>query len=55
MTRLLIALTSLTVALSAAIQLDNGIPAVPEPSTYVMMGAGLGALFFARNRFSKKK
>lgn len=28
---------------------------VPEPSTYLMMGAGLGALLYARNRFSKKK
>ena len=28
---------------------------VPEPSTYLMMGAGLGALIYARHRFSKKK
>lgn len=28
---------------------------VPEPSTYLMMGAGLGALLYARNRFGKKK
>lgn len=29
--------------------------AVPEPSTYLMMGAGLGVLIYARNRFGKKK
>ncbi len=28
---------------------------VPEPSTYLMMGAGLGALIYARSRFGKKK
>ena len=28
---------------------------VPEPSTYLMMGAGLGVLIYARNRFGKKK
>jgi hypothetical protein len=28
---------------------------VPEPSTYLMMGAGLGALLYVRNRVSKKK
>ncbi len=31
------------------------VEAVPEPSTYLMMGAGLGALLYARNRFGKKK
>jgi hypothetical protein len=31
------------------------VSAVPEPSTYLMMGAGLGALLYARNRFGKKK
>jgi len=28
---------------------------VPEPSTYLLMGAGLGALMYARHRFGKKK
>jgi hypothetical protein len=27
---------------------------VPEPSTYLLMGAGLGALIYARKRFGKK-
>ena len=33
--------------------LNNAV--VPEPSTYLMMGAGLGVLIYARNRFGKKK
>lgn len=33
----------------------SGLTAVPEPSTYLMMGAGLGLLIYARNRFGKKK
>ncbi len=27
---------------------------VPEPSTYLLMGAGLGALIYAKKRFGKK-
>ncbi len=34
---------------------SGNIAMVPEPSTYLMMGAGLGALLYARNRFGKKK
>lgn len=50
MTRLVIGILALTTFLSA-----SAVNTVPEPSTYLMMGAGLGALLYARNKFGKKK
>jgi hypothetical protein len=52
MTKILLALFSATLMLTAGFQEPSP---VPEPSTYLMMGAGLGALIYARNRFGKKK
>jgi len=48
MTCLVLGLFSITAALSAS------LTPVPEPSTYLMMGAGLGVLIYARNRMTKK-
>jgi hypothetical protein len=52
MNRLLIGILSLTAMLSASV--TNPSP-IPEPSTYLMMGAGLGALIYVRSRMAKKK
>ena len=47
---------SLLLAMTALLSASEPPPAViPEPSTYLMMGAGLGALIYVRNRYSKKK
>ena len=51
MTRLVIGFLAVTTFLSASTTVSN----VPEPSTYLLMGAGLGALLYARNKFGKKK
>jgi hypothetical protein len=50
MTRLFISLLATTAFLFA-----GEVAPVPEPSTYLMMGAGLGTLLYLRNRFGKKK
>ncbi len=50
MTRIALGLLALTSFLSA-----SNLSPVPEPSTYLMMGAGLGALIYARGKFGKKK
>lgn len=50
MARIALGLMALTSFLSASV-----VSAVPEPSTYLMMGAGLGALIYARSKFGKKK
>ena len=50
MARIALGLLALTSFLSA-----SNISFVPEPSTYLMMGAGLGALIYARSKFGKKK
>jgi hypothetical protein len=50
--------SSLLLLLGVAPLLATGLevpPAIPEPSTYLMMAAGVGALAFARYRKSKKK
>ena len=52
MTRIALGLLALTSFLSASITPPSP---VPEPSTYLMMGAGLGALIYARSKFGKKK
>lgn len=52
MARIALGLLALTTFLSAS---DAGGVVVPEPSTYLMMGAGLGALLYARSKFGKKK
>ena len=51
MARIALGLLALTSFLSAS-QTQSPIP---EPSTYLMMGAGLGALIYARSKFGKKK
>lgn len=50
MARLAIGIFAITSFLSA-----SAVSNVPEPSSYLLMGAGLGALLYARNKFSKKK
>ena len=50
MSRLALAIFSSTAALLA-----STVSPIPEPSTYLLMGAGLGALIYARNRMTKKK
>ena len=50
MARIALGLMAFTSFLSA-----STISQVPEPSTYLMMGAGLGALLYARSKFGKKK
>ena len=49
MARIALGLLALTSCLSASTS------PIPEPSTYLMMGAGLGALLYARSKFGKKK
>jgi hypothetical protein len=51
MIRLTLGLLSLTAMLSASATVSP----IPEPSTYLMMGAGLGALIYFRSRMAKKK
>ncbi|MBM3762204.1 MAG: PEP-CTERM sorting domain-containing protein [Acidobacteria bacterium] len=51
MKKIALALFSATMMLSAG---GTQLSPVPEPSTYLMMGAGLGALIYVRNRFNKK-
>lgn len=53
MARIALGLLALTSFLSASLPLPPS--PVPEPSTYLMMGAGLGALIYARSKFGKKK
>ena len=50
MTRFAFGILALTTFLSA-----STVSNVPEPSSYLLMGAGLGALLYARNKFGKKK
>lgn len=50
MARIALGLMAFTSFLSASV-----VNPVPEPSTYLMMGAGLGALLYARSKFGKKK
>jgi hypothetical protein len=52
MPRLISVLLAMTTLLCASI--PNPSP-IPEPSTYLMMGAGLGALIYVKSRYSKKK
>ncbi len=52
MFRIVPGLLALTSFLSAAIAAPNP---VPEPSTYLLMGEGLGLLVFAHKKFGKKK
>ena len=43
-------------ALSSMLAASSVNPSpIPEPSTYLMMGAGLGALVYFRSRLTKKK
>ena len=50
MTRIVLGLFALTSFLCASISNP-----VPEPSTYLMMGAGLGALLYVRKKYGKKQ
>ena len=52
MFRIVPAFLVFTSFLSAAIAAPNP---VPEPSTYLLMGVGLGVLVFAHKKFGKKK
>lgn len=52
MTRLTLGILALTSMLLASV--NNPSP-IPEPSTYLMMGAGLGALVYFRSRLTRKK
>lgn len=52
MSRIVLGLLAVTSFLSAAIAAPNP---VPEPSTYLLMGAGLGVLIYAHKKYSKKK
>lgn len=52
MIRIAVGLLALTALMVAS---ENVTSVVPEPSTYLMMGAGLGTLLYVRNKFGKKK
>ncbi len=51
MARIALGLMAFTSFLSASVSTSP----IPEPSTYLMMGAGLGALIYARSKFGKQK
>lgn len=50
-------LSAVLIAAASMLCATNGptIPAVPEPSTYLMMAAGLGGLVYIRHRYEKNK
>jgi hypothetical protein len=47
--------TLVSIAIPLFAQSKDPISAVPEPTTYLMFGAGLTAVMLIHNRFSKKK
>lgn len=51
MNRIILLLLTSTAVLFASVTISP----VPEPSTYLMMGAGLGAMLLLRSKFGKKK